>query len=147
MNGEPLIILLVEDNVHHAELVMRGLQDHKVANIIYHVKDGEEAIDYLFRRKNYADTSTCPVPHLILLDLRLPKLDGFDVLEKIKTDNELRKIPVVVLTSSNAEKDLNKAYDHYVNSYLVKPVDFEKFQKLMQDLGFYWLVWNQKPIE
>ena len=145
MKGKPLIILLVEDNPNHAELVMRSFQDHRMANKIYHVLDGEAALDYLFRQGDYADPEASPRPHLILLDLRLPKIDGLEILNKIKTDKELRCIPVVVLTTSEAESDQYKAYDNYVNSYLVKPVDFDKFTQLMQDLGFYWLCWNRQP--
>jgi CheY-like chemotaxis protein len=145
MDGEPLVILLVEDNPDHAELIMRSLQDHRVANKIYHVPDGESALDYLFRRGNYADPKKSPRPHVILLDLRLPKIDGMEVLEDIKATDELKRIPVVVLTTSEAEGDVAKAYDNHANSYLVKPVDFDKFTKLMSDLGFYWLGWNRKP--
>ncbi len=145
MKGKPLIILLVEDNPNHAELVMRSFQDHRMANKIYHVLDGEAVLDYLFRQGDYADPEASPRPHLILLDLRLPKIDGLEILNKIKTDKELRCIPVVVLTTSEAESDQYKAYDNYVNSYLVKPVDFDKFTQLMQDLGFYWLCWNRQP--
>ena len=145
MKGKPLVILLIEDNLNHAELVMRSFQDQRVANKIYHVLDGEVALDYLFRRGNYAAPEASPRPHLILLDLRLPKIDGLEILKKIKTDKELRCIPVVVLTTSEAESDQYKAYDNYVNSYLVKPVDFDAFTQLMQDLGFYWLCWNRQP--
>lgn len=145
MDGEPLVILLVEDNPDHAELIMRSLQDHRVANKTYHVIDGEAALDYLFRRGNYADPEKSPRPHVILLDLRLPKIDGMEVLEEIKATDELKRIPVVVLTTSEAEGDVGKAYDNHANSYLVKPVDFDKFTKLMSDLGFYWLGWNCKP--
>ncbi len=145
MNGEPLVILLVEDNPAHAELVMRTFQDHRVANKIYHVLDGEAALDYLFQRGDYANPENSPRPHVILLDLRLPRIDGLEVLKELKADKELRRIPVVILTTSEAETDLAKAYDCYVNSYLVKPVDFGKFTQLMEDLGFYWLCWNRRP--
>ena len=145
MKGEPWIILLVEDNPDHAELVKRGFQKHRMLNKIYHVSDGEAALDYLFRRGMYADPGTSPRPHVILLDLRLPKVDGLQVLGEIKTDEDLRLIPVVVLTTSEAEKDLARAYSHHANSYLVKPVDFGKFVQLMNDMGFYWLGWNRQP--
>ena len=145
MDGEPLAILLVEDNPDHVELIMRSLQDHRVANKIYHVPDGESALDYLFRRGNYADPEKSPRPHVILLDLRLPKIDGMEVLEEIKATDELKRIPVVVLTTSKAEGDVARAYGNHANSYLVKPVDFDKFSKLLDDLGFYWLSWNRKP--
>ena len=107
--------------------------------------DGEAALDYLFRRGQYADPEQSPRPHVILLDLRLPKIDGLEVLEQIKKAEELRRIPVVILTTSKEEADVARAYDHYVNSYLVKPVDFTEFTKLMETLGCYWLGWNTFP--
>lgn len=145
LHGEPLVLLLVEDNADHAELVMRSLTEHGVANQLHHVPDGEAALDYLFHRGDYADPQRSPRPHLVLLDLRLPKVDGLDVLKAMKTDDLLRRIPVVVLTTSDAERDMARAYDAYVNSYLVKPVDWLKFAKVVQDLGFYWLAWNRVP--
>ena len=145
MQGKAAQILLVEDDPDHAELIIRGLQDNGVANRIHHVSDGEAALDYLFRRGEYADAEKSPCPHLVLLDLRLPKIDGLEVLREIKADEELRRIPVVVLTSSAAESDIAGASDNYVNSYLVKPVEFDEFRRMMRDLGFYWLVWNQHP--
>ena len=144
MDGEPLIILLVEDNPDHTELVTRSFQDHRVANKIYHAPDGEAALDYLFRRGDYANAKKSPQPHVILLDLRLPKVDGLEVLKQIKGSNELRRIPVVVLTTSSSEKDMAGAYENHANSYVVKPVDFEKFTDLMNNLGFYWLAWNRR---
>lgn len=145
MEGEPLVILLVEDNPDHTELIVRSLQDHRVANRIYHVPDGEAALDYLFRRGEYEDPEKSPRPHVILLDLRLPKVDGQEVLQAIKTTERLRRIPVVIVTTSEAERDVAQAYDSHANSYLVKPVDFDKFTQLMDDLGFYWLGWNRHP--
>ncbi len=144
MEGCPLTILLVEDNSAHAELVMRNFEDHLVANKISWVEDGAAALDYLFRRGKYSDEEKYPMPQLILLDLRLPKIDGIEVLKEIKQDETLRNIPVVVLTTSEAETDIAKAYTHHVNSYVVKPVDFTSFTKLMKDLGLYWLCWNRK---
>lgn len=143
--GEPITVLLVEDNPSHAELAIRSLEEHQVANKIYHVSDGEEALDYLFRRGDYADPVESPRPHVVLLDLRLPRIDGLEVLKEIKNSSELKEIPVVVLTTSDAEQDVANAYKQYVNSYLVKPVNFENFTQLMKDLGFYWLGWNQHP--
>ena len=145
MQGEAVEILLVEDDPDHAELIIRGLEGNLVANRIHHVSDGEAALDYLFRRGEYAEAEKSPRPHLVLLDLRLPKIDGLEVLKEIKADEELRRIPVVVLTSSAAESDIASASDNYVNSYLVKPVEFDEFRRMMGDLGFYWLVWNQHP--
>ncbi len=145
INGSPLVILLVEDNLAHAELVLRSFEDHCVANQIYHVADGEAALDYLWRRGNFADPADSPRPHVILLDLRLPKLDGLEVLKKIKSAPDFETIPVIILTTSAAERDVVKAYEARANSYLVKPVDFDKFTKLMEELGFYWLGWNYYP--
>ncbi len=145
MTGEPLTILLVEDNPDHAELVMRNMEDFLVANKIFHVEDGEAALDYLWGRGGYDDRNRFPMPHLMLLDLRLPKIDGLQVLKKVKEDSTLRALPVVVLTTSDAERDLAKANEYHANSYLTKPVDFDNFSKLLRDLGFYWLAWNKRP--
>ena len=144
MVGEPVLVMLVEDNLDHAELVMRTLADHRVANRIIHFTDGQSALDYMFRRGEYADPPGAR-PHVILLDLRLPRVDGIEVLQAIKESPELRQIPVVVLTTSETEKDIARAYYNHANSYLVKPVGYEEFVKLMQDLGFYWLSWNTLP--
>jgi two-component system response regulator len=146
LNGEPLHILLVEDNEAHAELVIRGMRDQLVANKIHHVLDGEQALDYLFLRAAFADPKKNPRPNLILLDLRLPRVDGLEVLKIIKSTPDLLRIPVVILTSSDAETDIAKSYDYHANSYVVKPLDFKTFTNLMKDLGFYWLGWNEKPI-
>ena len=145
MKGEPLIILLVEDNPAHAEMVIRSFQDHKVANKIIHLLDGEAALDYLFRRGQFAVPETSPRPHVILLDLRLPKISGLQILQEIKKNEALLSIPVVILTTSEAERDLVMAYENHTNSYLVKPVDFAKFSQLINDLGLYWLAWNRQP--
>jgi len=144
MVGEPVLVMLVEDNLDHAELVMRTLADHRVANRIIHFTDGQSALDYLFRRGEYAGPPGAR-PHVILLDLRLPRVDGIEVLQAIKESPELRQIPVVVLTTSETEKDIARAYYNHANSYLVKPVGYDEFVKLMQDLGFYWLSWNTYP--
>ncbi len=145
MKGEPLVILLVEDNEDHAELVKRQFQVHRIANRIIHVSDGEEALDYLFQKGKYSDSISYPLPNLILLDLRLPKLDGLSVLAEIKKAEHLQIIPTVVLTSSESEKDISSAYRNHVNSFLVKPIDFKKFAALMDELGMYWLGWNTNP--
>jgi len=147
LTGEPLHILLVEDNEAHAELVIRSMRDQQVANKIHHVLDGEQALDYLFSRGKYASHEDSPRPNLILLDLRLPRVDGLEVLRTIKTAPDLLRIPVVILTSSDAETDIARSYDHHANSYVVKPLDFKTFTRLMKDLGFYWLGWNAKPIK
>jgi CheY-like chemotaxis protein len=146
LTGEPLHILLVEDNEAHAELVIRGMRDQQVANLIHHVLDGEQALDYLFSRGKYSVPGQNPRPNLILLDLRLPRVDGLEVLKTIKTTQDLLRIPVVILTSSDAETDIARSYDYHANSYVVKPLDFKTFTRLMKDLGFYWLGWNAKPL-
>jgi len=145
MVGEPIMVMLVEDNVDHAELVIRTLEEHRIANRVRHFLDGQSALDYLFQRGEFAGQVNNARPHVILLDLRLPRVDGIDVLKAIKEDNDLKAIPVVVLTTSEAEKDVARAYYNHANSYLVKPVGFEEFKKLMDDLGFYWLSWNTHP--
>jgi two-component system response regulator len=144
MEGSPIQILFVEDNDDHAELTLRSLTEHRLANDIHRVSDGEQALDYLFRRRSYENPSSSPRPGLILLDLRLPKVDGLEVLRQIKADDELKRIPVVVLTTSEAEADVARAYDCHANAYIVKPVDFDKFQALMRDLGLFWLAWNKR---
>jgi CheY-like chemotaxis protein len=146
MIGEPILVMLVEDNIDHAELVIRTLEEHKIANRVKHFLDGQSALDYLFRRGEFENSTDVGHPHVILLDLRLPRVDGIDVLRAIKEDDGLKSIPVVVLTTSEAEKDVAKAYYNHANSYLVKPVGFDEFKKLMDDLGFYWLSWNTNPI-
>jgi CheY-like chemotaxis protein len=138
-----MIILLVEDDKNHALLEMRCLQDSKVDNSIILARDGEEAIDYLFSLGKYADSAENPPPDLIVLDLRLPKTSGEEVLKKIKSSDKLRAIPVVVLTTSKNEDDMIRAYRNHANSYLVKPVGLEKFQQMMIDVGNYWLGWNK----
>jgi CheY-like chemotaxis protein len=145
MIGEPILVMLVEDNADHAELVIRTLEEHQIANKVRHFLDGQSALDYLFQRGEFSNPATNVRPHVILLDLRLPRVDGIDVLKAIKEDDHLKSIPVVVLTTSEAEKDVAKAYYNHANSYLVKPVGFDEFKRLMDDLGFYWLSWNTNP--
>ena len=147
MRGEPINVLLVEDDPAHAEIVNRNFETFRIANRLLHVWDGEEALDYLYRRGKFSDRQQSPRPGVILLDLRLPKIDGLEVLKIIKSDHDLRRIPVVILTTSASESDKIKAYDNYVSSYLVKPVDYAQFVALMQALGYYWLVWNDFPFE
>jgi CheY-like chemotaxis protein len=146
MSGEPVIILLVEDDPAHAEIVRRSFVNFRMVNRpvqLIHVADGQDALDYLFSRGKFQNAGQSPRPDLILLDLRLPKVDGLEVLKIVKEDANLASIPVVVLTTSSAETDVAKAYESHANSYLVKPMDFSQFNKLMDVLGFYWLVWNQ----
>jgi len=146
MIGESVLVMLVEDNIDHAELVLRTLEDHRIANKVRHFLDGQSALDYLYRRGEFAGSTEAERPQVILLDLRLPRVDGMEVLKTIKEDADLKSIPVVVLTTSEAEKDVARAYYNHANSYLVKPVGFEDFRKLMDDLGFYWLGWNTNPV-
>ncbi len=145
MTSPPYEILLVEDNPDHAELVMRSLESHPLTNKIHHLVDGEAALDYLFRRGAFDDAEKSPRPHVVLLDLGLPKIPGLDVLKEIRSAPELDEMPVVVLTTSKAEVDVAEAYKFSANSYLVKPHDFASFTELMQDLGSYWLGWNHLP--
>src|SRR5258706_13227591 len=145
MVGEPILVMLVEDNVDHAELVIRPLEEHCIANKVRQFLDGHSALDYLFNRGEFASQANHIRPHVILLHLRLQRVNGIDVLKAIKEDDDLKAIPVVVLTTSEAEKDVARAYYNHANSYLVKPVGFEEFKKLMDDLGFYWLSWNTHP--
>lgn len=144
-NGGPLEILLVEDNPAHAELVIRSFEDNRIKNKITHVIDGEQALDYLHHRGQYNELEDNVQPDLILLDLRLPKIDGLEVLDQIKTSDDLMSIPVVILTTSDTEMDIAKAYKRHANSYLVKPIDFAQFTQMMDELGYYWLAWNRKP--
>jgi CheY-like chemotaxis protein len=145
MKGEPIIILLVEDEPAHAEIVRRNLEGFRVANRIIHVEDGQAALDYLYRKGKYCRIDDSPLPGIILLDLRLPKVDGLEVLKTIKSDPNLLKIPVVILTTSSMESDIAKSYAYHANSYLVKPVDLTQFVQLMDSFGYYWLAWNQHP--
>lgn len=144
-DSEPLILLLVEDNDAHAEMVKRSFEQHQIPNVIYHVDDGQKALDYIFREGEYSDVEKYPSPHCILLDLRLPKVDGLEVLRRIKSDHISRRAPVVILTTSSADRDIAQSYDYHANSYVVKPMDFSRFEALMRDIGYYWLAWNQNP--
>lgn len=137
-------ILLVEDNPNDAELALRALAKHKLSNRVFHVKDGAEALDFIFSNGVYIGRDG--YPKVILLDLKLPKVDGLEVLRVIKSDERTRVIPVVILTSSREEKDIVESYRLGVNSYIVKPVDFEKFVHCVLELGLYWLLLNQPPI-
>lgn len=145
MSVESLEILLVEDNPHDAELTLRALRKHNLANEVRVLEDGAEALDYLFRRGPFAGAGLSPRPRLILLDLKLPKVDGLEVLRAVKGDPDLRAIPVVMLTSSREERDLVESYRLGVNSYIAKPVDFEQFMESVRQVGLYWLLLNQAP--
>jgi CheY-like chemotaxis protein len=138
-------ILLVEDNPSDAELTMRALKKKNLANKLHHVKDGAEAIDFVFAQGNYSNRKVQNSPKVVLLDLKLPKVDGIEVLRKIKSDDRTKKIPVVVMTSSREDRDLATCYDLGVNGYVVKPVEFEDFARAVSELGFYWLLLNETP--
>ena len=140
--NEIVDILLVEDNPNDLELALHALRKNKLANRLEVARDGAEAIDRLLGEQ----ASGRPVPQLILLDLKLPKIDGLEVLRRVKSDPRTKKIPVVVLTSSREEQDVVESYQIGVNSYIVKPVDFERFTEIVRQLGFYWLLVNQPPV-
>ncbi|MEO8362136.1 MAG: response regulator [Vicinamibacteria bacterium] len=148
--AETIEVLLVEDDEDHAELVRRnllsppgGASEARRACHITHINNGESALDYLHGRAEYADPASHSRPDLILLDLRLPRVDGLSVLADIKSASTLKSIPVVVLTSSAADPDVSQAYLRHANSYLVKPLDLKSFENLMKELGLYWFTWNQ----
>lgn len=142
---EPVEILLVEDCVTDAELAMRALQRFNLANRLHWVKDGVEALDFIFCRGNYAERAPGQKPKLVLLDLKLPKVSGLEVLKAIKCDERTRAIPVVVLTSSAEERDVGESYRKFVNSYIVKPVDFAQFLEVVAKANYYWLATNKTP--
>ncbi len=138
-------ILLVEDNPHEAELTIRSLKKQNLVNKLVHIDDGADALDFIFSRGQYATNGKVQQPKLILLDLKLPKIDGLEILRQLKADDRTRQIPVVVLTSSKEEKDILETYKLGVNSYVTKPVNFESFAKAVAELGLYWMILNQSP--
>jgi two-component system, response regulator len=143
---EELELLLVEDSPNDAELTMRALKNGGLANKLVWVKDGKEALEYLFCEGDYADR-VGTAPRLVLLDLKMPKLGGMEVLAAVKADKRTKRIPVVIMTSSQEEKDVAQAYDMGVNSYVVKPVDFKSLTQIVQKAGYYWLAINKTPFE
>jgi CheY-like chemotaxis protein len=138
-------ILLVEDNPEDAELTLRALKKNNLANKIFHVKDGAEALEFLFAEGAYASRRIESPPRVVLLDLKLPKVSGLEVLQKLKSDERTRMVPVVVLTSSKQDRDMVESYKLGVNSYIVKPVEFEAFLESVKRSGFYWLMVNKIP--
>ena len=145
MNSEELDILLVEDNQDDVDLALHALRREKLANSIFVVRDGEEALDFLFCSGPYADRNAAQMPKLVLLDLKLPKIDGLDVLRQLRADPRTTTLPVVIMTSSKEEKDVANGYHLGVNSYIQKPVDFEQFRQTVKTIGLYWLLINQRP--
>jgi len=145
MTSKGIEILLVEDNPTDVKLTLHALNSRKLANHIEVARDGEEALDCLFCRGNYCDRSFDHPPRLVLLDLKLPKVDGLEVLRAVKADHRTKAIPVVILTSSKEEKDLVEGYHLGVNAYIQKPVGFEEFCKIIEQLGLFWLVVNEPP--
>ncbi|MCG6962758.1 MAG: response regulator [Acidobacteria bacterium] len=145
MANETKIILLVEDNPDDQQLTLRALKRHNIANRVIIANDGVEALDYLFATGDHAGREPQALPALVLLDLKLPRLDGLEVLQRIRGDQRTSLLPVVILTSSSEERDLINGYTLGANSYVRKPVDFEQFAKAVQQLGLYWLVINETP--
>lgn len=136
--GNVTEILLVEDNPHDAELAIRALKKNNLANNLVHLEDGQEALDYLYNENN-------EMPRLILMDVKMPRVDGIEVLRRLKADEKKKIIPIVMLTSSKEDKDIIEAYNLGVNAYIVKPVDFDQFVKAVAQLGFFWMILNQPP--
>ena len=145
MNHNAVEVLLVEDSMHDAELTIRALKKNNLANNLVHVKDGEEALEFIFCKGRYSHRNIDNSPKVILLDLNMPKVGGMEVLKQIKADEQTKKIPVVILTSSKEDPDIENAYALGANSYIVKPVDFENFIKAVGNLGMYWVLLNEPP--
>lgn len=141
--SRPVEILFAEDSEDDAILTIRGLKKSGLSNPIFHVKDGAEALDYMYCRGEYAERDINEVPRLLLLDLKMPKVSGMEVLEKIKTDPMFRDIPVVMLSSSKEDPDIQKCYALGANSYIVKPVESDNFFQTIKNIGFYWMILNQ----
>ncbi len=139
-------ILLVEDNPYDAEMAISALKSKNLANNLLHVEDGAEAIDFIYGQGKFSTRNIEQQPRLILLDLKMPKVSGIEVLEQLKGDDTTKHIPIVVLTSSKEEKDIVESYKLGVNSYIVKPVDFNKFSESVVELGMYWILINQPPV-
>jgi len=145
MKDEKYDIVMVEDNPSDAELMIRALRSHKIANSLIVLEDGEQALDYLFCNGQYADRDSLVSPKVIFLDIKLPKVNGLEVLKQLKSDDRTRKIPTIILTSSKQDPDIETAYNLGVNSYVVKPVDFNIFKETINQLGSYWLGVNEYP--
>ncbi|MFM7405491.1 MAG: response regulator [Cuspidothrix sp.] len=146
LSEQPLSIVLVEDNPADAELAIRALRRGKINNQVQWLQDGAEALDFFFCRGKYADKIITNQPKIVLLDLKLPKVSGLEVLRQLKSDPRTKTIPVVMLTSSAEDRDIMESYQLGVNSYIVKPVDFEQFNQAIQQLGVYWILYNKFPM-
>lgn len=144
-NYDPVDVLIVEDNPTDSELMVRALKKQNLANDLFVVEDGVTALDFIFCRGDYKDRQPCKPLRVVFLDLKLPRLNGLEVLKEIKSHPETRKMPVVIVSSSKEDPDIKTAYDLGANSYVVKPVDFDRFVKAMQDTGLYWLLVNEIP--
>lgn len=146
MNNHEVEILLVEDNVYDAEMTIRALKKVNLANKLIHLHNGEDALNFLFGREQFADRNTDQVPKVVLLDIKMPRVDGIEVLRQLKNNEATRVIPIVMMTSSKEEQDIVASYSLGVNSYVVKPVDFEGFAKAVSELGMYWILTNEAPV-
>ena len=146
MNYNEVEILLVEDSAADAEMTIRALKKANIANKLVHLKDGAEALDFLFCRGNFSERDPANKPKVILLDIKMPRVDGIEVLRQLKSNEDTRRIPVVIMTSSNEDSDVVASYNLGVNSYVVKPVDFERFAKAVNDLGLYWVLINRTKL-
>ena len=142
---EQVEILLVEDNPADAEMTLRALRRNNLANKVHWVKDGEEALEFMFRTGAYAARDPAAMPKLVMLDIKMPKIDGIEVLRRLKQSAETRAVPVVVMTSSNEERDVMESYRLGVNSYIVKPVQFDAFLETVAKIGLYWVLTNRVP--
>ena len=145
MKNSEVEILLIEDNPYEAELTIRSLKKNNLANKLLHIDDGADALDYIFSKGKYEDNASLLQLKLILLDLKLPRVDGLEILRQIKSNEQTKLIPVVMLTSSKEETDIIESHRLGVNSYIVKPVNFDSFAKAVADLGLYWVILNQSP--
>ncbi len=139
-------ILLIEDSMQDAELAIRALKKNNLVNSLVHLKDGAEALDYIFGEGEFLGRDISNIPKVILLDLKMPKIGGIEVLKRLKADERTKKIPIVILTSSKEDPDISTCYDLGANSYVVKPVEFDDFVKAVSNLGLYWMILNQPPV-
>ena len=146
MKNSPVEILLVEDDIDDAEMTIDAMRKNNLANKLIHIVDGEEALDFLFGTGKFVGRDINLKPRLILLDLKMPKVDGMEVLEKVKSNNATKKIPVVILTSSKEDPDVSRCYELGANGYIVKPVEFDSFIKAVSELGMYWMLLNHASV-